>query len=338
MGWYVHEATTKEYVYAKAHGMWASSFLVGRADEVRALKNVQDLYRGVFSCDPPLVPEATLTDLIEEKLTLRTIGDFTRLLSMYDRSYPLLNLLLYEYELINLKMALSQLQQRNEDASFIIDIGKYSPLQWSAWPSLKDVTKNSIFSFFSSVTSQEKQVTVEMQLDDAYCRALMQALESSNASDYEACVDMVLKELLLKNIVWMLRLRTYYGYQGEALRKLLLGNWGEKEKKILIRPLEAHLDSSLVDRDAWKGWRYEWLINPLQENEAWRLDPRYAQSVADRYLFKLALHNFHNCDNPVSLLFSFFKLKRAEEYFVRQTLEKLKVGMNMPFEAVMEEI
>lgn len=108
----MHDPTTKEYVYAKAHGMWATSFLVGRDNEVRALKNVQDLYRAVFSEDPPLVPEAKLTDLIEEKLTLRTIKDFTRLLSMYDHSYPLLNLLLYEYELINLKIALSQLQQK----------------------------------------------------------------------------------------------------------------------------------------------------------------------------------------------------------------------------------
>lgn len=333
----MHDPTTKEYVYAKAHGMWATSFLVGRDNEVRALKNVQDLYRAVFSEDPPLVPEAKLTDLIEEKLTLRTIRDFTRLLSMYDHSYPLLNLLLYEYELINLKIALSQLQQKNEDASFIIDIGSYSPLNWSAWPSLKDVTENSIFSFFSSVVSQEKQVAKEIELDDAYYLALWQALNSSSIADYQACSKLVLKEFLLKNIVWMLRLRTYYDYRGEALRKLLLGSWTEKSKKLLLHPLEDVIDTPLTDRDAWKSWRYEWLINPIQENEVWKLDPRYAQSVADRYLFNLALHNFHNCDNPVSLLFSFFKLKRAEEYFVRQTLEKLKVGMNMPFESVMEE-
>ena len=333
----MHDPTTKEYVYAKAHGMWATSFLVGRDNEVRALKNVQDLYRAVFSEDPPLVPEAKLTDLIEEKLTLRTIRDFTRLLSMYDHPYPLLNLLLYEYELINLKIALSQLQQKNEDASFIIDIGSYSPLNWSAWPSLKDVTENSIFSFFSSVVSQEKQVAKEIELDDAYYLALWQALNSSSIADYQACSKLVLKEFLLKNIVWMLRLRTYYDYRGEALRKLLLGSWTEKSKKLLLHPLEDVIDTPLTDRDAWKSWRYEWLINPIQENEVWKLDPRYAQSVADRYLFNLALHNFHNCDNPVSLLFSFFKLKRAEEYFVRQTLEKLKVGMNMPFESVMEE-
>ena len=333
----MHDPTTKEYVYAKAHGMWASSFLVGRRDEVRALKNVQDLYRLLFSEDPPLIPEATLTDLIEEKLTLRTISDFTRLLSIYDSSYSLLNLLLYEYELINLKMALSQLQQKNDDASFIIDIGSYSPLQWHAWPSIKDVTKNSIFSFFSSPVPQEKQVALEMALDDAYCKALSYALNSLSNKDYEACEDLVLKEFLLKNIVWMFRLRTYYEYRGDALQKMLLGTWSKKDEKILLHPLLDVIDKSLTDRQEWKGWRYEWLINPVQEDEAWHLDPRYAQSVADRYLFNLAQHNFHNSDNPVSLLFSFFKLKRAEEYFVRQTLEKLKVGMNMPFEAVMEE-
>ena len=332
------EPTTKEYVYTKAHGMWASSFLVGRSEEVRTLKNVQDLYRVVFSEDPPLIPEATLTDLIEERLTSRTIRDFTRLLSMYDSSYPLLNSLLYEYELINLKVALSQLQQKNYDASFIIDIGEYSPLRWSEWPVLKNVTDNSIFSFFSAVVSQEKQVVAEMALDEAYCKAVMQALNSSSSQDYEACSSLVLKEFLLKNIVWMFRLRTYYDYKGEDLKKLLLGSWDEKSKKLLLHPLEEVIDKSISDHDVWKGWKYEWLVNPMQENEAWKLDPRYAQSVADRYLFNLALHNFHNCDNPVSLLFSFFKLKRGEEYFVRQTLEKLKVGMNMPFEAVMEEI
>jgi len=334
----VHDPTTREYVYAKAHGMWASSFLVGRKDEVLSCKSVQDLYRTVFCNDPPLVPEAVLTDLIEEKLTLRTIRDYTRLLSMYDRTYPLLNLLLYEYELLNLKMALSQLQQKNEDASFIIDIASYSPLHWSEWPSLKNVTRDSIFSFFSAVPPQEKQVATEMALDDAYYRALKEALDSCSERDYEACEDLVLKEFLLKNIVWMFRLRTYYEYRGEALRNMLLGNWGEKDKKLFLHPLYEVIDKPLADREAWKGWRYEWLVNPLDEEKAWHLDPRYAQSVADRYLFNLAYHNFHNCENPVSLLFCFFKLKRAEEYFVRQTLEKLKVGMSMPFEAVMEEI
>ena len=79
------------------------------------------------------------------------------------------------------------------------------------------------------------------------------------------------------------------------------------------------------------------MVNKKEEGEAWKLDPRYAQSVSDRYLYNLALKSFHNQDNPLSLLFSFFKLKRGEEYFIRQALEKLKVGKNMSFEAVMEE-
>lgn len=333
----MHDPTTKEYVYAKAHGMWATSFIVERASAVKNLKNVQELYKAVFSDDPPLIPEASLTDLIEEKLTIRTIKDYTRLLSMYDRSYQLLNLLLYEYELINLKVALSQLQQKNEDSSFIIDIGKYTPLKWYAWPSLEDVTRGTIFSFFSNIAmTQEKQVLKEMELDDAYCRALWEALNSCSARDYKACSSLLIKEFLLKNIVWMFRLRTYYDYHGQALKKLLLGNWDDKSRKIFLEPLDSALEKPLSDYDAWKGWKYEWLINPLQENEIWILDPRYSQSIADRYLFNMALHNFHNSENPISVLFSFFKLKRGEEYFIRQELEKLKVGVNMPFEAVME--
>lgn len=333
----MHDPTTKEYVYAKAHGMWASSFIVGKKEEIKLAKNVQDLYRLVFEEEPPLITEALLTDLIEEKLTVRTIKHYTKLLSLYDSSYPLLNLLLYEYEVLNLKMAMSHLREKESDASFVIDIYSYSPLQWKFWPSLKDITKDSPFSFLKDNVSVDKQVEKEMELDDCYCKNLWQAFLSLKQEDYASCSELVIKEMLLKNIVWLFRLRKYYDYRGERLTKMLLGNWDEKSKKLFITPLIFALDKSITDRDVWKDWKYEWLINPMQEDEAWTVDPRYMQAVSDRYLYNLALHNFHNNNNPVSLLFSFFKLKRAEEYFIRQMLEKLKVGKNMPFEGVMDD-
>lgn len=333
----MHDPTTKEYVFAKAHGIWASSFVSSRVLEIRGAKSVSDLYRVVFEEDPPLIPEATLTDLIEEKLTMRTIEHYIKLLSIYDKSYNILNFLLYEYELINLKVAMSQLREKNEDASFIIDIGSYSPLKWNLWPSLKDVTKDSLFSNLSDVVSSEKQVEKEMELDNSYYKAMWDALCSLSEDDYEACSKLVIKEFLLHNIVWILRLRFYYGFRNEQLEKYLLGNWDEKSRKLLCEPCHFAFEVDLNDRDAWKGWKFEWLINPYQDDVEWKLDPRYAQSVADKYLYNLALRNFHNVNNPVSLLFSFFKLKRGEEYFIRQELEKLKVGKSMPFEAVMEE-
>ena len=334
----MHDPTTKDYVFAKAHGMWASSFVSGRVAGIKNAKSVGDLYRVVFEEDPPLIPEATLTDLMEEKLTTRTIEHYIKLLSLYDRSYNLLNFLLYEYELINLKVAMSQLREKNEDSSFIIDIHSYSPLKWNLWPSLKDVTKDSIFSLFSDVVSVEKQVEKEMALDNVYYKAMWEALNALSEDDYQACSGLVIKEFLLHNIVWVLRLRFDYALRDEQLEKFVLGNWDEKSRKMLCEPCYFAFDANLDDRDAWKDWKFEWLINPYQEDSEWKLDPRYAQSVADRYLYNLALKNFHNRNNPVSLLFSFFKLKRGEEYFIRQELEKLKVGKNMPFEAVMEEM
>lgn len=333
----MHDPTTKDYVFAKAHGMWASSFISGRVAEIRNAKSIGDLYRVVFEEDPPLIPEASLTDLMEEKLTMRTIEHYIKLLSIYDRSYDLLNFLLYEYELINLKVAMAQLREKNEDTSFIIDIRSYSPLKWSLWPSIKDVTKDSLFSHFSDVVSTEKQVEKEMQLDSVYYKAMWDALYSLSKDDYDACYKLVTKEFLLHNIVWVLRLRFYYGFREEQLEKYLLGAWDKKSKKLLCEPCYFAFDATLNDRDAWKDWKFEWLINPYQEDAEWHLDPRYAQSVADRYLYNLALKSFHNSSNPVSLLFSFFKLKRGEEYFIRQELEKLKVGKSMPFEAVMED-
>lgn len=333
----MHDPTTKEYVFAKAHGMWAASFLTGRLPEIKGAKTVGDLYRVLFAEDPPLIPEASLTDLIEEKLTIRTIKHYTKLLSMYDKSYNLLNLLLWEYELINLKVAISQLREKNLDSSFIIDIYSYSPLKWSLWPNLNNVTKGSIFSFFSSDIPLDKQVEKEMELDDAYCKAMWQALVSLNDADYKACSKLLIKELLLKNIVWVFRLKTYYEYKADKIEKCLIGNWDEKSRKLLCEPLYCIFDKQVNEYETWQGWKYEWMVNKKEEGEAWKLDPRYAQSVSDRYLYNLALKSFHNQDNPLSLLFSFFKLKRGEEYFIRQALEKLKVGKNMSFEAVMEE-
>ena len=327
-----------EYIYAKAHGMWASSFVTGRAENIKAIKNVQDLYMLVFEDDPPLIPEASLTDLIEEKLTIRTIRDYTKLLSMHAPPSPLLTLLLYEYELINLKVAMSQAREKNKDTSFIIDITPYSPLKWNAWPALKEVTEGSIFSFVEGALPQEKQIAKEIEIDNVYCKAIWNALQGLSKKDYRSCESLVTMDLLLKNIVWLLRLKTYYNYDAAALREHIIDPSDKKDALFTSKHIEFVINAMVKDRETWKGWKYEWLINPLQEDESWQLDPRYAQAISDRYLYNMAFHSFHNDANLTSLLFSFFKLKRGEEYFIRQELEKLKVGKNMPFEAVMEDL
>lgn len=332
----MQKLASDEYIYAKAHGMWASSFIAGRADKIKTIKNLQDLYMIVFGDDPPLIPEASLTDLIEEKLTVRTISDYIKLFSMCARSSDLLTLLLYEYELINLKVAMSQAREKNKDASFIIDIAPYSPLKWSAWPVLNEVTRASMFSFVEGGLPQEKQVEKEIEIDNVYCKAIWNALKGLPKKDYASCASLVTMELLLKSIVWLLRLKTYYDYSEAELRQHIIDPSDKKDAIFTSRHIDFAIKAMTKDRQTWKGWKYEWLINPQQEDEIWQLDPRYAQAISDRYLYNMAFHSFHNDASLICLLFSFFKLKRGEEYFIRQELEKLKVGKNLPFEAVME--
>ena len=140
---------------------------------------------------------------------------------------------------------------------------------------------------------------------------------SLSPADKRSCGRLVHDEIILQNIVWVLRLRTYYGLKERDIRPLLAGADDPETEELFCRPAYFALDKPLDDRHAWEKWPYARFLNPHEEGMPWTLDPRYVQFASDDYLYRLA----------------FFKIKHLEEYIIRSAAESLRVGTDDLFKS-----
>jgi vacuolar-type H+-ATPase subunit C/Vma6 len=136
------------------------------------------------------------------------------------------------------------------------------------------------------------------------------------------------EEIALRNVLWVLRLRTYFEMPGDEVRKQLMeGEKIRRKGRPLTADAAAMLELALDSREEWNGWSREEFLNPVPANGIWRADPRYFQNAVADYLYRLARRAFHR--NPFSLdtVFCFIKLKQYEEDILTSVAEGLGLGM-----------
>ena len=73
------------YVYAKASGMLAKSFVGTRAEKLFSVKSLRELYGLLFDDEVPAVPENMLAKVIEIKAQNRFINQYISLLENYSK-------------------------------------------------------------------------------------------------------------------------------------------------------------------------------------------------------------------------------------------------------------
>jgi hypothetical protein len=85
------------------------------------------------------------------------------------------------------------------------------------------------------------------------------------------------------------------------------------------------LELPLDNRRAWDSWRREEFLNP--DRGEWKLEPRYFQNAASRYLYRLARHYFRVNPSSLDTVFCFIKIKQFEEDVLTSSAEGLGLGM-----------
>ncbi len=278
------------YVYAKACGMYARSFVGPRSAKLFAVKRLQDLWSLLYRGEVPLVPEGMLALLLERQSEQQAVDDFVTLLSVYDRPDPLSVALLSLYDFNNLKAASSSIALGRQDPPFMIDTGSFSLFDKGKWPDLAAMTAGSPVSWYDRVPDPAEQV-------------------------------------VLQNIVWAMRLRVYYGKKDAEIIPMLAdtGHCAKASDTLCGYAVEM-LAKPLDSWKEWESWKYAWLLNPHEEGVPWSLDPRWAQLAADKYLYKLALSRFHRYPFTTGVLVAFFKIKQLEEHMIRVAAEGLRLG------------
>ncbi len=315
------------YVYAKACGMYARSFVGLRAAKLFAVKRLQDLWSLLFSAEVPLVPEGMLALLLERQSEQQAVNDFITLLSVYDKPDPLSITLLSLYDFNNLKSASSSIALGQLDPPFMIDTGSYSLFHKDKWPDLAAMTADTPVSWYNRVPDAQEQVEWETRLDHQYYQSLWAALQSLGPKDRQSAETLIREEIVLQNIVWAMRLRVYYSKKTDEIIPMLAGmSESTKAADILCRDAVGILEKPVDSWDEWASWEYAWLLNPHEEGVPWSLDPRWAQLAADKYLYKLAVSRFHRYPFTTGVLVSFFKIKQLEEHMIRVAAEGLRLG------------
>ena len=125
-------SAASSFVYAKASGLLAKSFVGENSSKLFSVQSLRELYLLLFSEEVPGLPEVLLSKEIETKAGQKFISQYKELLSEYEKPAPILSEILSFYEYEN-----SGLSDRNIDRERIMAL-------WSSLSSLKGSDKENL--------------------------------------------------------------------------------------------------------------------------------------------------------------------------------------------------
>lgn len=320
-----------EYVYAKISGKLAKSFVGRRAMQLFSAKNLSELWTLVFDTDAPLVPEALLAKQIEQNAEKRFIKEFCSLLTLFDAKEPVSLQLLREYDCANLKkinFALATTKPKTLQDLQLTDIGAFSEIQYGAYPNLAKMTSCSAYNWYKEIAPLNNAKSFEKQLDETYVRTLLDALDSYGADERAKIANLVQEELILQNCIWAMRLRTYYKMNKDEVLQNILWRDERNKKDLLAYPVIKTLNFALDSFADWQNWRYAHLLNDVEPDGTWQLDPRFVQRRALLYLNNQALKMIHRLDSSSLVLIAWFKIKQHEIDCIRTAAEALLLNVD----------
>lgn len=323
------KASASSYVYAKAGGMLARSFVGPRAAALFEVKKLAELWALVFGDDVPVVPEEMLAEKIERKAELTFVSDFTNLLECYSKPEPVSLALLQYYDYCNLKDISHAIQNGEKELPPVVDLGNFSMLDYSAWPSLADITKNSPLSWYDTVPSRSEQKAFDLKLDTQYMLSLWDALGKVPSSERKSVSELISQKLILQNCIWALRLKVYYKMSNEDILDNLVFLGKNKDSTDPLAGEAVSILSFAVDTYSdWSKWKYAYLLNPHTEGDIWSVDPRWLQQSVILDINKKALKHFHRNPFTADVLVSWFMIKQYELDCIRTAAEGLRLSVD----------
>ena len=317
------------YVYAKASGMLAKSFVGSRADKLFSAKSLGELYGLLFDDELPVVPESMLAKIIEKKAQQRFITQYTGLLENYSSPDELLVTLLRSYDYENIKEVGAALCYRENALPDLVDIGSYSRIGYKYWPDLAAMTANSSVSWYNKPPESSQQQAIDQKLDLQYISQLWQSVKKLPISEKPLLEEFVRREVVYQNIMWALRLKVFYRYRDEKITSMLAyeGVSGQKND-LFAKDAFAILDKETDSWEVWSGWKYAEFLNPHEDGVVWEIDPCWVEMMMRRDLNQRALRAFHKNPSSALVLFSWFKIKQNELGYIRSVAEGLRLDMD----------
>jgi vacuolar-type H+-ATPase subunit C/Vma6 len=346
------DAGERAYAYTKACGIIGKSFVGKRVSALLGLRSLNELDRLVFPELRRELPGQELLADLEGRLVKRAVKQILAVIRSYAKPPELLVRQLRAYEYGDLKTCLHYLAGGVKAPPAVSDIGRFRTARFDAFPDLAAMLSDTEFEYILGMVPKDIQsgnidlAAIETELDRRYYLGLKESLRHLSGEDRVFAERILAEEISLRNCVWALRLRTYFKKNAAETRKHLMyivmraGSDeipGDIRPRRLNRPYAKEIDLAaeaveslelpLDLRSPWRGWRWEQFLNPEKPGELWKADPRYFQNAASEYLYRLALHCFHNMPFAVSTVFCYIKLKQFEEDLLTSVAEGLGLGI-----------
>jgi vacuolar-type H+-ATPase subunit C/Vma6 len=318
----------RAYVYAKACGIIGKSFIGKRISALEGVSRLSELDRLVFPQASRDLPERELLADLENRIIGRSIKQIITIVDSYKKPPPLLRRLIRVYEYGDLKSTLSALAGRGGKMPAFTDIGRFGTVNFKAYPDLPAMVKGTEFEFLLQEKLSDDAgsgvIHLQIKLDRHFYTSLWRDLLSLPKKDRFSAERILSEEISLRNVIWALRLRTYYGLPPEEVRNMI---FSLPEKKSLTEDAESSLSMALDNHADWERWKRISFLNPEIPGRPWRADPRVFQNAASEYLYRLARLSFRMRPFSIDTAFCFIRLKQFEEDILTSMAEGLGLGM-----------
>jgi vacuolar-type H+-ATPase subunit C/Vma6 len=337
----------RAYTYAKSRGIIGKSFLEKRLGRLASVTGLQDLEELVFAGSGARGAEARAgggIDALETRITKRSAKSILSVLGAFRETPEILVLLLRSYEYADLKRFIAEIDSGDsggEGAPPWTPLGKFSTVNFSAFPDLNAMLRDSEFEFIARERENKYNKAasgierhrnepgdINVRLDNFYYQKLLAAMAKIPKNDFTGCRHLFFEEISLLNCTLAMRLRSYYGMGAKDVTARLITGRLARNGRSLSADAEASLSMELNHLSDWQDWRRRKFLNVPDSGKYWKCDPRRFQTAASIYLYKLALRYFRSRPFTLDTACCFIRLKQFEEQALTGVAEGTKLGMN----------
>jgi vacuolar-type H+-ATPase subunit C/Vma6 len=339
----------RAYTYAKSRGIIGKSFIEKRTGKLSTVTSLNELEQLIFSNIPPESPASGSIDAIEIKIMKRSSKAILSVLGAFRKTPEILVLLARSYEYADLKRFIAALNDGRAPAPPWTPLGKFSTVDFSAYPDLGAMLRGSEFEFLGDVQSgaggnKNKKIMKELSgagrngaeindmnvlLDRLYYKKLLEATAKIPKNDFSGGRHLFFEEISLLNCALAMRLRFYYEMRADDIKMRLIDGKLTRNGRSLSADAMMSLSMKIDHRADWQNWRRRNFLHDEEGGKYWKCDPRRFQTAASIYLYKLALRYFRSRPFSLDTACCFIRLKQFEEQLLTGIAEGTKLGMNV---------
>lgn len=324
----MNSTADRAYIYAKACGIIGKSFVCNRIKRLQDINRLSELDRLIFPNDFVELPEKELLIAFQKKVIARTTHQINQLLKTQPSIPRFIELLVRSYEYADVKLILSALIDKEPQPPSHADLGRFGTVHYEKYPDLKGMFSGTDFEWLIKELeeNQNNLVKLHIEIDQHFYSILWNELQKVYNADIKYIRDIISDEIVLKNILWALRLSYYYHFEKKDIEPLLLNLSDGKHS--LSQAARDCLDLPFDQFSAWNNFKYAFLINPEESGTFWRLDVPYVQRKAALLLYRKARIYFRRSPFSLNTTACFIKLKQFEEDLLISLAEGVSLGLS----------